>query len=75
MLITPGIRGSVITRGMEDYLGRSQETLVEVEELETYLLRPTDVAGSVNVLAKNACNHNGHRRFVFLRRKDIWWQP
>ena len=31
-----------------------REILVEVDELEAFLLGPTDVTGIVNVLAKNA---------------------
>ena len=50
-------RERVIIRGMEDYLGRSEDIMVEVEELETCLLGPSDVAGIIiAVLAKNACD-------------------
>ena len=43
----------VIIRGMEDYLGRSEGILMEVEELQTYLIGPSSVAGIITVLAKN----------------------
>ena len=39
---------------MEDYLGRSEEVLVAVEELDTCLLGPADVAGIIT--AENACD-------------------
>ena len=55
---------------MEDYLGRSEEILVEVEELETYLLGPSDVAGVVTGLAKKACDGGGNWRFVLIKRKE-----
>ena len=57
----------VIIRGMEDHLTRGQRILLEVEELEAYLLCPTDVTGIVNVLAKHACNQKGHRRCAFVK--------
>ena len=63
-------RERVIIRVMEDYLGRSEEIPVEVEELEAYLIDPTDVAGIITVLAKNACDGGGNRRFVFIKRKE-----
>ena len=35
---------------------------------------PTYVTGIVDVLAKNACDSDGHSRFVSSKqRKDIWW--
>ena len=58
------LRERVIIRGMEDYLGGSADTMVGVEELETYLLGPSDVAGIIAVLAKNGCDGGGYRRFV-----------
>ena len=42
----------------------------EVEELETCLLGPTDVAGIIAVLAKNACDGSGYRRFVFIKKSQ-----
>ena len=47
-------RERVIIGGMENYLGRSEDIMVEAEELETYLLGPLDVMGIVYVLAQNA---------------------
>ena len=71
MLVMPEIRGNASSsEGMEDYLTRGQRILVEVEELEAYLLSPTDVTGIVNVLAKHACNQKGHRRCAFVKRKE-----
>ena len=51
---------------MEDYLQKKVEILVEVEELEAYLLGPTDVTGIANVFAKNSCNGGGYRRLVLV---------
>ena len=48
----------------------SEEILVEVGELEAYLLCPTDVMGIVDFLAKNACGEEGHRRLVFVKSKE-----
>ena len=62
MLIMPGNRNPSSE-------GKRQRILVEVE-LEAYLLCPTEVTGIVNVLAKNACNQEGHRRFAFVKRKE-----
>ena len=46
--------------------------MVEVEELETYLLGPSasDVAGIIAVLVKkkNMCDGGGNRRFVFIKK-------
>ena len=53
-------RERVIIREAEDYLGRSGEILVEVGELEVYVLCPTGVTGIVDVLAKNACDREEH---------------
>ena len=39
---------------MEDHVGRSEDLTAEVEELETYLLGPSDVTGIIAVLAKYA---------------------
>ena len=50
---------------MEYHQGRRRENvLVEVEDLETYLLSPTNVEGIIDVLAWKACDHEGRRRFV-----------
>ena len=56
---------------MENYLTRKSEViLVEVWELKVYLLCPTDVTGVVDVLAKNACDREEHRGFVFVKSKE-----
>ena len=47
----------------------SQRILVKVE-LEAYLFCPTNVTGIVNVLGKSACNQEGHRRFLFVKRME-----
>ena len=44
--------------------------MVEVEELESHLLAPSDMAGIITVLAKNACDGGGYRRFVFIKRRE-----
>ena len=44
--------------------------LVEVGQLEAYLLCRTDLTGIVEVLAKNACDREWHRRFVFVKTKE-----
>ena len=56
---------------MEDYLTSGQRILVKVEELEAFLLCPTDVTGVVNVLAENACNQEGYRRVVFIDARSV----
>ena len=38
------------------------ETTPVVGELESYFLAPSDVAGTITVLAKNACDGDGYRR-------------
>ena len=40
-------RERVITRGIGDYLGRSEDIAVEVGEWEPHLLAPSDVAGVI----------------------------
>ena len=60
----------VIIRGVEDYLGRSEEILVEGEEFETYLLAPSDVAGIITVLAKNVCDGGADRKFAFIKKGE-----
>ena len=60
-------RERVIIRGMEDYPGRSEDIMMEVGELETYLLGPSDVAGIIVVLAKKLSSSRGV--------KAMWWQP
>ena len=39
-------------------------------DLETYLLCPTDVEGTIDVLAWKACDYEGRRRSVSARRKE-----
>ena len=63
-------RERVIIRGMEHYLETGEEILVEVEQLETEVLDPFEVAGTITVLAKNACDGGGYRSFVFIKRKE-----
>ena len=60
---------------MEDDLTRKSEViLVEVGELETYLLRP-NLTNIVYVLDKNAYDRDGHRWFFSSKStKDIWLQ-
>ena len=41
-----------------------------VEELETFLLRQSDVAGIVTALAENAGDGNGSRRFELIETSD-----
>ena len=65
MPITSGIRW------IENYFAKvTEEILVEVGELEAYMLCPTDVTGIVDVLAKTAGGQERHRRFVFVRTKE-----
>ena len=55
----------VIIMLMEYHHGRRRENvLVEVEDLDTYLLCPTNVEGIIDALAWKACDHEGRRRFV-----------
>ena len=50
-------RERVIMRGIEDYSEKkSQDILMEVEELETFLFGPADVAGIITALTENACD-------------------
>ena len=51
----------VNVRRMEHDLEKSEDILVEVEESETVLLGPTDVAGIITALAENACVGAGGR--------------
>ena len=39
-----------------------------VEELQTYFLGLSDVAGIITVSAKNECDGGGYRRFVFIKK-------
>ena len=41
-----------------------------VGNLEVYLLCPHDATGIVDVLAKNTCDQEGHRRFVFVNTEE-----
>ena len=66
-------QGSAAVRGMEDCLGKSEDVLVGVEELETYLLGLTDVAGNISALAEHACVGNGMRRFELRHAEARWW--
>ena len=50
--------------------GRSEDIMVVVGELESYLLTPSDVAGIITVLAENACDGGGYRKFVFIKRSE-----
>ena len=43
---------------------------MDVEELEAHMLCPTDVTGIVYVLAKNARDQEGHRRFVIVKKME-----
>ena len=63
-------RKHVNIRGMEDYLEKGEDALVDVEELETFLQGPKDVAGFIAVLARNACDAGGSMMFVFMKRKE-----
>ena len=57
------LRERVMIREMEDYLTkRSAEILMEVGELEAYLLCPTDVTGIVDVGAQKVCFRQNQRR-------------
>ena len=67
------LRERVVIRGMEDDLGRSEATLVEVEELETCLLGPSDVAGVIAVLAKKT--RDGGGSYSSQRVKGMWREP
>ena len=44
--------------------------IVEVEEWETCLCGPSDVAGIIAALAKNACDGGGYRRFVLIKTSE-----
>ena len=56
-------RERVMIREMEDYLTkRSAEILMEVGELEAYLLCPTGVTGIVDVGAQKVCFRQNQRR-------------
>ena len=58
-------RNCVIITRMEDYLARRRvNVLVEVEEVETYLLCPADVEGIIDILGWKATDHAGRRRFA-----------
>ena len=39
------------------------------EELEKYMLSPIDIEGIIGVLAWSACDDEGRRRFVAVKRK------
>ena len=49
---------------MEDYLGRGEDVVEQVGELETCLVALSAVAGVIAALAKNACDEGGYRRLV-----------
>ena len=51
---------------MEEHHGKSENVLVVVEEVETCLPGPTDVAGIINTLVENACDRI--TRFESVRR-------
>ena len=54
---------------MKDSLGKSEDILVGIEELQRHLLGPTDVAGIITVFAKNACDGR-YRRFAFIGKSE-----
>ena len=49
---------------MDNYLGKSENALVRVEELG-----PSDVAGLINALAENACDGHGSRKFELIDKR------
>ena len=63
-------REHVFIREMEDYLTRGQRILVEVEELEAYLLCQTDVTVLSMSWPSMRANQKGHRRCAFVKRKE-----
>ena len=60
----------VIIRGMEGYFGRSEDVMVVIGEMDSNLLAPSDGAGISSVLAKNACDGGGSRRFEFIQERE-----
>ena len=63
-------RGRVTTERMITYLARErQNVFVEVEELETYILSSKDTEGVIGVLAWSACDHEGRKRSVAIKRE------
>ena len=62
-------RDGVIIDRMITYLARErQNVFVEVEELETYILSSKDTEGIIGVLVWSACDHEGRRRSVAIKR-------
>ena len=64
-------RERVSLRGMEDYLRKSEDALVD--ELETLLLVPSDVPGVITALAENACDGDGSRRVELIDKAKTRW--
>ena len=60
-------------RGMEDDIGRSEEIVVAVEELDACLLCPTDVTSIANVLERATKVDTGDL-YSSRGRKDLRWQ-
>ena len=55
---------------MITYLARErQNVFVEVEKLEAYILSSKDTAGIIGVLVWSACDHEGRRRSVAIKRE------
>ena len=49
---------------------QSEKILVEVGELEACLSCPSDVEGIIDHFSKKAWDHEGRRRFVFIKTKE-----
>ena len=64
-------RDRVIVMRMTTCLARGrQNVFVEMEELEKYILSPTDTEGIIGVLALRPCDHEGRRIFVAAKRNQ-----
>ena len=63
-------RDRVVVKRMATCLARErQNVFVETEELEKCTLSPIEIEGLIGVFAWSACDHEGRRRLVPVKRK------
>ena len=75
--VTPGVRcrpcadvkGQSHRQADDHVFGKKEAERLRGEELEKYMLSPIDIEGIIGVLAWSACDDEGRRRFVAVKRK------
>ena len=70
MLCTHGRQGTILIKRKTTYFAReTQNVFVGKNEMEKHMLSAVDTEGIIGVLAWRACDREGRRRFVAVKRE------